>query len=82
MTPDTEAKVVELLQAILDESQKANAARGELMTQPECAELLRIDKRTLRRWTLEGIVPTPVTIGRVPRWRRTELLKWIAAKTS
>jgi predicted DNA-binding transcriptional regulator AlpA len=49
-----------------------------LLTEPEAAKLLRVSTSTLKRWRLEGSGP-PVEgyAGRSPRYRRSELLKWL-----
>ena len=48
------------------------------MTAEEVAELLRIDRRTLRRLELEGDMPRPIVIAdRTKRWRRCVIEKWL-----
>lgn len=39
---------------------KPNATPDELYTVPETAKLLGIDRRTLRRWTLAGSIPSHI----------------------
>ena len=51
---------------------RGSDGRDELLTADEVADLLRIDRRTLRRLVLEGAVPPPILIGdRTQRWRRS-----------
>jgi excisionase family DNA binding protein len=60
----------------------ATQAAGDgdgLLTAGEVVDLLRIDRRTLRRMVLAGEVPPPITIGtRTVRWRRRTFEKWLA----
>ena len=50
-----------------------------LMTEAEAARLLRVSVRTLKRWRLEGGEGPTVAgyVGRSPRYKRSELLRWI-----
>lgn len=48
-----------------------------LLEQSEVARLLRISTRTLQRLCANRQVPTPVYIGRFPRWRQNELTAWL-----
>lgn len=80
MTPSGEAKIIELLMAIHEEQRRSNAMPPELLTPSEVAEFLGVDERTVRTWVHEKLVPAPITVGRVKRWRRAELLAWIQAK--
>ena len=50
-----------------------------LLTTAEAAKLLAVANRTLWRWSRSGLAPSPVTVGGAVRFRRTELLEWIAA---
>lgn len=50
-----------------------------LLTAREVCDLLRVDRRTLRRLVLTGDVPRPITIGpRTLRWRRAAVTAWLA----
>ena len=51
----------------------------ELLTTREAAKLLGIGERTLWRHSRSGAAPAPVTIGGAVRYRRSEILDWIAA---
>lgn len=53
----------------------------ELLTSAELCELLKVDTRTLRRWTHAGELPRPVKIGGSLRWRRADLSEWLDKKT-
>ena len=52
---------------------------GLLLTTDELAELLRVSRRAVERWAAAGRIPGRVQVGRVVRWRRIEVLEWIAA---
>ncbi len=55
-------------------------APAELLTTDDLAALLQIDERTLRRLVREGAVPPPIRIaGRILRWRRADLDRWLDA---
>jgi excisionase family DNA binding protein len=58
---------------IADESRN-NAPEPEFFTPEELAELLRIPKRTLEKWTLQRRLPV-VKIGRLNRFPRVEIRK-------
>lgn len=55
----------------------------ELLTAKEAAQLVNIGDRTLWRWSHSGLAPMPLKIGAgkraAVRYRRVELLEWIAA---
>jgi len=53
----------------------------QLLTQREFAALLQVDERTVRTWRHEGLVPKPVQLGRVLRWRRRDVEQWIEGLT-
>lgn len=39
-----------------------------------------VSARTLQRWRMEGVGPLFVRIGRLVRYRRTDLDEWLAAR--
>ncbi len=43
------------------------------------AALLSVSVRHVRRMETAGELPRPVRLGRAVRWRRAELLDWLAA---
>jgi excisionase family DNA binding protein len=62
-------------------TERANApVPPELLKSTEVAQMLSIGTRTLWRWSRSGKMPRPIRIadGTV-RFRRTEILEWIAA---
>jgi len=50
-----------------------------MMTADELAETLCISKRQVWRLKAKGDLPKPVNIGTSVRWRRSDILEWIAA---
>ncbi|MCK4373890.1 MAG: helix-turn-helix domain-containing protein [Candidatus Brocadiae bacterium] len=42
------------------------------------AEMLQCSPHTVRRLANSGRMPRPVKLGRLARWRRSELEEWIA----
>jgi predicted DNA-binding transcriptional regulator AlpA len=51
----------------------------ELLTAAEAARLCGLGERTFWRHTHSSAAPAPVRIGGSTRYRRSELLAWIAA---
>lgn len=50
----------------------------ELLNAVQLAELLNISERTLYRLKSRGSLPTPILLGGSVRWRRAEILEWVA----
>lgn len=50
-----------------------------LMSAIDVARELKASLRTVRRLDDAGKLPLPVRVGRLVRWRRDELARWIAA---
>jgi len=50
-----------------------------LLTQKECAELLRLSERTLERWRVIGGGPAFCKFGKRVLYPRADLDRWIAA---
>jgi predicted DNA-binding transcriptional regulator AlpA len=51
----------------------------ELLTTAQTAKLLGIGERSLWRHSRDGTAPASVSIGRAVRYRRSEILEWVAA---
>ena len=51
----------------------------ELLTARQTAELCNIGERSLWRHSHSGAAPAPVRIGAAVRYRRSDILAWIAA---
>ncbi len=50
---------------------------GQLMTEAEVAETLRISVRTLQAWRVSGNGPRYAKIGRSVRYRRSDIDNWV-----
>ena len=50
-----------------------------LLPAKHVAKLLQISTRTLWRLLSAGKIITPIKLGRSVRWRKEELMRWIAA---
>lgn len=57
---------------------------GVLMRRHEVAELLRVDLRTLDRWRADPTMKFPEAVrrGRVLRWKRTSIERWLASRAT
>jgi excisionase family DNA binding protein len=63
-----------------DTSTSSIADETLLLSVGKAAALCGTSTRTWRRWDSAGLIPSPVRIGRTTRWRREDVLAWIAAK--
>lgn len=50
-----------------------------LLSAADLARELRVSTKTIRRLDAMGKLPLPVKLGRLLRWRRDELIAWLAA---
>ena len=53
---------------------------SEFLTKEELAVELRRNPRTLDRWNVLGMGPPRTLVGRQVLYRRSSLLKWLAAQ--
>ena len=51
---------------------------AELLNEREAAAMLGVSGRHLRRMADGGKAPRPVRLGGAVRWRRAELMRWLA----
>lgn len=51
----------------------------ELLSASQLAEMLGISERSVWRRDSAGHIPMAVNVGRSKRWRRREIIAWIAA---
>ena len=51
----------------------------QLLTAQQIATLLAISKRQIWRLADRGVLPGRITIGRLTRWRKDLINKWVAA---
>ena len=49
----------------------------QLLKAPEAAKMLRVSRAGLYKLTAEGLLPPPVKVGYVRRWRTADLQKVI-----
>jgi len=64
---------------VAEQGRKRSMPESELLTARETCALLSVARATLYRDAAAGQIPRPVRVGTKPRWRRRELLAWIAA---
>lgn len=48
-----------------------------LLSADEVAALLGVSRSVFYRWDARGDVPAPVRIGRMKRWTRLDVLRWV-----
>jgi excisionase family DNA binding protein len=80
MSTENEAKVVQLLQDILATLERSAAPPSALMGADELARQLGVNVRTLRRMRHEGSVPEPIRIGRLLRWKRIDVDRYLQSR--
>lgn len=51
----------------------------ELVNAAEAARLIGCGERSLWRWSRSGVAPAPIKIVSAVRYRRAEIMEWIAA---
>ena len=73
MTPESEARIIALLEQLV----AASRPRPALMDADEVTRELGICLRTLQRLRQLGQVPAPINIGGQLRWRRAELEQFL-----
>jgi predicted DNA-binding transcriptional regulator AlpA len=78
VVPDS--RIVELLEAVVVELrglrsrlESEHAAPSPLLTADQLAALLQVDRRTLRRMEISGVIPRAISLGGAKRWRRAEI---------
>lgn len=52
----------------------------ELLTVEQVAEILGIAPVSVRRHAELGSLPAPVRIGRIVRWKRSDIARWLQAQ--
>jgi len=53
-----------------------------LLTQADVAELLGVTERCIEGWRVRGGGPRYVRCGRLARYRREDVERWIASRTA
>jgi predicted DNA-binding transcriptional regulator AlpA len=67
------------MQAQAPRSPPDHEANSALITANSLAKLLGVSTRSVWRGEAAGLLPSPVRIGAIVRWRRSEVLEWIEA---
>lgn len=52
----------------------------DLLKASEVAQRLGIGVRTVWKWTALGELPAPFRLGRITRWRRRDIHRYLAAR--
>ena len=55
---------------------------SECLSAVQVAEMLGVGPRTLRRWRHEGRAPRPLRGSGLPRWRRTDVLRFLEQRSA
>ena len=58
----------------------ATPPTDEMLTVRDMASLLRITTRAVHAQRSRGKLPNPIRIGRLVRWRRAEVERWLLEK--
>ncbi len=78
---DVQEAVNELLSPLFEEikqlKEKFILSNNELLTKKEAAKVAKIAESTLDKYVKEGKFPKPVYLGSYPRWRKSDILKFI-----
>ncbi len=53
---------------------------SDLLLRSEVARLFRVSDRTIARWSASGKLPSPIRVGGVQRWLRTDIERLIQEK--
>jgi predicted DNA-binding transcriptional regulator AlpA len=63
-------------------TQSPQQSLRELLNKAEVVALLGLSIRTVERYSRLGLMPAPVQLGRLVKWRLADLRKWMAALPS
>ena len=78
---DVQEAVKEVIEPLFKEieilKEKITASNNELLTKKEVAKMTKKGASTIDRYVKEGKIPKPVYLGGEPRWRKTDILKFI-----
>ncbi|MBX3353305.1 MAG: helix-turn-helix domain-containing protein [Phycisphaeraceae bacterium] len=59
-------------------SGQEGSGSNDYMTARDLASLLKISKAGLYRYLSAGVLPPPIRIGRLARWRRSDIERWFS----
>lgn len=65
-----------------NEAPEGRATPPDLLTTQDMVKLLQCGPRTLRRKELAGEIPTPIRTGRIKRWRRSDIDRWLEERAA
>lgn len=51
-----------------------------LWTVKDVAAALKVGTRTVWQWSQDGILPAPIKLGRLRRWRPEDIQAWLAER--
>ena len=60
------------------EAEQLSVDPAELLTAGGVAKCLKISIRQARKLNAEGLMPKCIRVGRSVRWRRAEIVAWVA----
>jgi len=80
VTPEGEQRVIALLERVVAALERNNAPKAAWIDAREVASLVGVHTRTLRRLRAAPGFPKPVTTGRLLRWRRDEVERFLLRK--
>ena len=49
-----------------------------MLTVEDVAKLLSVCAQSVWRWSKEGRIPSPISLGSLKRWSRDTLVQWVA----
>jgi predicted DNA-binding transcriptional regulator AlpA len=80
MNEKVETALPELMKEVLENMRAGGemASLPELLSTGKVAGMLDAGQRSVWRWSHAGVMPPPVKIGAAVRFRRDEILAWIA----
>jgi predicted DNA-binding transcriptional regulator AlpA len=59
------------------ESSKCSDVTSEHVNATEVAQIVGVEPRTIRRWSLMNRMPRPMRVGNTLRWRRSTIELWM-----
>jgi excisionase family DNA binding protein len=63
--------------SVIDPRHEAISHEARLITEREAADLLTLSVKTLRNWRLSGYGPPHLKVGRLVRYRLSDLKAWL-----
>ena len=63
--------------ATIARAEARGVAHAQLLTARETWELLRLSRATFRRYLKRGLVPQPIRIGSLDRWRLRDIERFV-----